>query len=910
MNTLSRSIPSTWLALSLALFTCVATWAGTFKHITIDGSFADWAGVPVAVTDDEGDMVEGTLKGFDLREVYVANDEQYLYLRVVIYPSSTNPDYSKYHHHFFFDTDNDPGTGRGWLGLGSEMMIEDAGGYSERYGTFNDGQVTGLDWAQAPSSMLPTYQYEARVSRVVRDTQPADVPVGSGNPERDLPVFSQDEISIGFEVQDSNWAIEDQGSAFPYVMAPAPAAFSGTQALVGLTTSTWRLNDTGIDPGAAWLTMGYDDTQAGWKQGAGLLGYNAPSGVYPAPVNTTLANGRTAYYLRSHFTWNSDQTGAGLLVSNYLSAGAVFYLNGAEMHRVRMPEGPVTADTPATGTASQPGVVELFDLPASGLVVGDNLLEVEVHQASGVGSSLVFGASLTASDNFAPRIQDPTQPVDRNVVEGDSTTLSAGALAGTPPFTYQWSKNGTPINGATGATLVLNSVTDADAGKYSVEIANPKGLKVTSRAAAVTTTAVPIVLSNPNLPTDQTVAEGLPVTFTVDASGSLPVYQWYRENEAILGEVGPQLTLDSVPLSENGTRYSVVVSNRISSVTSRQAKLTVVSDSNPPFIASVAGGGKSIVVTFSEPVDRTSADKASSYRVDGGLQIQSATLDPVDGRVATLVTTLQTFGQAYKVLIPGVQDRFGNAGGASAMFRSTIFLDASFEDWSSIPVALSQEQTNPGTVEYKDLSITNDNEYLYLRFSYYTPVGPLGPANWSDRGHHYDIVIDADQDPATGTWDGGDVLIEDGSMYRLAGGWTQGAFDGADVVVSPGETLATDFELRISRKAVHQTDGLPAFPNPSINIFCVTQSTGWAALDRTTPTVPYTFVTFPALPVTPGPIVAKRLGTKLELTWVGSGVLETRPSLTTGGWTTVAGAVSGIQIDLTSAPAGYYRLRQ
>jgi hypothetical protein len=225
VNTPSRFVSSTRLALLLALLTSSVTWAGTFKHITIDGSFADWAGVPVAATDDEGDMVEGTLKGFDLREVYVANDEQYLYLRVVIYPSSTNPDYSKYHHHFYFDTDNDPGTGHGALGLGSEMMIEDAGGYSERYGTFNDGQVTGLDWAQAPSSMLPTYQYEARVSRVVRDTQPADVPVGSGNPERDLLVFSQDEISIGFEVQDSNWAIEDQGSAFPYVMSSAPTPF-------------------------------------------------------------------------------------------------------------------------------------------------------------------------------------------------------------------------------------------------------------------------------------------------------------------------------------------------------------------------------------------------------------------------------------------------------------------------------------------------------------------------------------------------------------------------------------------------------------------------------------------------------------------------------------------------------------
>jgi hypothetical protein len=101
MSTTFRSLAATWPTLCLALVTFSEASAGTFKHITIDGSFADWAGVPVAATDDEGDMVAGTLSGFDLREVYVANDDQHLYLRVVIYPSSTNADYGQFHHHFY-----------------------------------------------------------------------------------------------------------------------------------------------------------------------------------------------------------------------------------------------------------------------------------------------------------------------------------------------------------------------------------------------------------------------------------------------------------------------------------------------------------------------------------------------------------------------------------------------------------------------------------------------------------------------------------------------------------------------------------------------------------------------------------------------------------------------------------------
>jgi len=910
MNTSSRLITAAWLALCLALGMLSAASAGTFKHITIDGSFADWAGVPVAATDDEGDMVAGTLAGFDVHEVYVANDDKFLYLRVVLYPSSTNTDYGQFHHHFFIDSDNDPATGHGAFGQGMEMLVEDAGGYSERYGTFNDGQLTGLDWAEAPSGVLPSFQYEARISRSVRDTQPADVPTGSGNPARDLPVFTQDAISIAWEVEDSNWAVEDAGSAFGYEMAPVPPPFTGTQTLVGLTAAHWRVNDTGTDPGADWLAMGYDDAQADWKDGTGLFGYNAPTGVYPAPVNTTLESGRSAYYLRTHFTWNNDQNGAGLLASNYLSAGAVFYLNGTEVNRIRMPQGPVTHTTPATGGPAQPGTAELFDLPTTALVVGDNVIEVEIHPVAGVTAALVFGASLTASDNFPPRIQDPKQPEDRSVVEGQATSFSIGALAGTQPFTYQWSKDGAPITDATNATFTLAAVTASDAGKYSVEIANPKGLKVASRAAVLTTTAVAVALSDPSLPADQVVAEGLSATFTVEATGTLLGYQWYAGSEAIVGEVGPQLTLNNVLLSESGNRYSVVVSNRINSVTSRQATLTVTRDSKPPGITTVGGGGRSVVVTFSEPVDPASAQNVSNYTLDGGLQVQGAVLDPVNGLAVTLATTQQSFGQVYKLSVAGVKDRFGNGGNGSALFRSTIVIDGSFDDWNGVPVALTQEQTNPGTVEYQDLSITNDNEYLYLRFSYYAPVGPLGPANWNDRGNHYDIIFDTDQDPSTGTWSGGDVLIEDGGVYRLAGGWTQGTYQGGDVAIAPGETKATDFELRISRGATHQTDGLPAFPNPSINVFCVTQTSGWSALDSTTPPIAYTFVTFPPLPVAPGPITVKRFGAKVELTWPGSGVLETRLSLSGGSWTTVPGAASGIQIDASSAPTGYYRLRQ
>ncbi len=899
MNPKSRLHPTPWLALGLVLGTLSAASAGTFKRITIDGSFADWAGVPVAATDAEGDA----LKGYDLKEIYVANDDQYLYFRVVIHASSTNANYNSSHHQFFIDSDNDPSTGRRDLGLGTEMVVEDGYAFSQRYATaWNEGGMTGTDWAQSPRGVSPTFQYEARISRSVRDTQAPDVPAGSGNPARDLPVFSQDTISIALGVSDSTWTREDSIPAFVYEMAQKPLPFTGTQTVVGLTTAAWRVNDAGTDLGAGWLAADYDDAQPGWKSGAGFFGYNAPTGVYPAPINTSLASGRSTYYLRAHFTWNADLNGVGLLMSNYLSAGAVFYLNGVEFKRLRLPDGPVTYATRATAGPAKPGAAELFDLPASAMLVGDNVIEIEAHSLAGVASALVFGASVTASDNFPPRFEDASQPADRTVIEGQATTFNPGSLAGTGPFACQWFKDGVPISGATNTTLTLNTVMDTDAGNYAIEITNPKGLKATSRAAVLATTAVAAALTDPKLPADQTVAEATSVTFTVSATGSLLTYQWFQDAEAILGAVSPQLTLTNVLLADSGKRYSVTVSNRVASVTSRQATLTVVRDSTPPGIVSATGGGRSVMVTFSEPVDTVSAQKAANYSLDGNLQVQGAAVDPVNDRAVALTTTQQTFGQTYKLSVKGVQDRFGNAGSTTAVFRSTILIDGNFDDWNSIPISLTQDQLNPGSIEYKDLYVTNDTDYIYLRFTYHIPVGPLGPGTYNNN---YQIAFNTDSDITTGVWNGTDVMVENRNIYRMGGGWTDGSYLGGDYAIAPNNTASTSFECRISRRAAAADNGLPAFPNPSFTVFFCTRSTAWAQVAITAPPISYTMGTFTPLPVA---IAVRRVGTKLELAWPGSGVLETRASLSNGNWAPVPGAVSGIQID-PAATAAYYRLR-
>jgi hypothetical protein len=136
-----------------------------------------------------------------------------------------------------------------------------------------------------------------------------------------------------------------------------------------------------------------------------------------APKNTVLPPGvgtpittpipRT-YYFRSHFQF-SGEIPTGLMFSNYIDDGAVFYLNGAEVRRLRVPAAPtvITNYTPANGSPCAgtaqagdavthcPDVFVIGGNLLTNLVRGDNVVAVEVHNVP-TANDLVFGTALIA----------------------------------------------------------------------------------------------------------------------------------------------------------------------------------------------------------------------------------------------------------------------------------------------------------------------------------------------------------------------------------------------------------------------------------------------------------------------------------------------------------------------------------
>ncbi|MGH7971286.1 MAG: immunoglobulin domain-containing protein, partial [Limisphaerales bacterium] len=203
---------------------------------------------------------------------------------------------------------------------------------------------------------------------------------------------------------------------------------------------------------------------------------------------------------------------------------------------------------------------------------GDGFTAARAWQAvDACGNASTCTQIVTVVDQSAPVLS--SQPQDTTVPTGQTATFTMQVKA-CPPLAYQWYFNETNVvPEGTDASLVLNNVSDAQAGSYQVVVTNAYG-SVTSAPAQLT---VVMSLAILNDPTNQVVNNGDTASFIVTAQGAPPLsYQWYfNQTTELPGATDAALTLPEVSLAQAGA-YQVVVSNPFGSITSAPAQLTVI----------------------------------------------------------------------------------------------------------------------------------------------------------------------------------------------------------------------------------------------------------------------------------------------------------------------------------------------
>lgn len=160
------------------------------------------------------------------------------------------------------------------------------------------------------------------------------------------------------------------------------------------------------------------------------------------------------------------------------------------------------------------------------------------------------------------------------VLSGPATqTAEAGAAVvlevlatGEGTLTYQWYRNGEPLEGETGSSLAFASVQTSHQGTYTVRVQDADGTDTSAPAEL-------IVLERPTIvrhPVSQILPTGGTLNLSVEATGSGPLtYQWLKNNHVLPGETRATLTIPGVNASTAGS-YSVSV--RVQTVNGSQRR--------------------------------------------------------------------------------------------------------------------------------------------------------------------------------------------------------------------------------------------------------------------------------------------------------------------------------------------------
>jgi Bacterial Ig-like domain/Immunoglobulin I-set domain len=848
---------------------------GTFKHIAVDGSFGDWAGVPLAYT-----APAGSTNAIQYENVYIANDQTNLFIRFTLYSPRANA-FANSYDNIFIDADGNIGTGFPVSGIGSEMLIQWGGGYQEKNGTFNDGTgINNLGWGIAGSA--DSMDFELSIS------------LGATFASDGRPVFTSSTVAILLEGDDTGYVSVEfvVNGGLVYTLASAPTAPATNLTLVALSGSAWQVNASGTDLSTNWLDQAYDDSAAGWTTGHGLFGYTTSPGSYPT-INTVLSSGPTTYYFRTHFQWTNDPANVAFIVTNYLSDGAVYYLNGSEVRRVRMSAGAIAYSTTAAATNSPVGHPDVFSVDGAALQDGDNIMEVETHQAAGSSADMVLGLSLTAAVHYPVLIVSPSLPADKAVLAGQSITFSSD-VTGSGPLTYQWFFNGTnAIAGATGASYTIPLVLTNDAGLYSLVVSNAFS-SATTRGALLTVSNIPVSMTSQ--PANQVVVEGKPVTFTVGVAGTpLIQYKWFFGDKPITDATNASYTINSC-FPTNAGSYKVTVSNPAGTTNSSVATLSVLLDTLPPAITNISAGATQIVVSFSEPVDPVTSTDPAKYSVSGGLTAVSAVQASGNPAQVTLNTTAaMSFGSVYTLTVNGVKDLFGNASHTAGQFTRGIIIDGAFDDWTGVTPAYSSDAPSGilNAADFKDIYVYNDADYYYFRVTLWADIDPSS-GQFPD---YVNLFFDTDNNPGTGYGAiGSEMLVQSGFNYQEKNdGFNDGfGINGLNWLCVPAAP-GTNFEFRLSRAAAFQ-DATLMFSTNQLNFMFQGQTPGWVLENQAPPSGAISYTNTNPPPLAPLPLgqlaISALPGGKAAIVWDPPGGLQQMSSLGGGSWTNLPAATS------------------
>jgi len=366
--------------------------------------------------------------------------------------------------------------------------------------------------------------------------------------------------NAGFTV--SNLTTAAAGNYFVVVTNVAGAATSSVAALTVerlVPAVTWT-NPAAITYGTA---LGGTQLNASTPV-AGTFAYSPTSGTI-LPAGT---HGLTNEFTPTDATAYVGTTGT---VSVVVNPAALTVTAGSQTRAFGTANGPLTVGYAGFVNSETTNVLASVAVAATAADINSlpGSYPITVSGAAGANYSVTHVAGLLVVTAVPPALV--VEATNQTVVAGVDVTHMAVAT-GAPTPVLQWYFNGTnALAGATNGTLVVTNAQPANAGGYTIVAANAGG-SVTSAVATLTVLVPPTISVQP---ASQMVLAGSNVTFSVGATGTLPLHhQWLFNGGPLANETNAMLVVSNAQPAVAGA-YSVTVSNAAGVAASSNAVLSL-----------------------------------------------------------------------------------------------------------------------------------------------------------------------------------------------------------------------------------------------------------------------------------------------------------------------------------------------
>jgi cyclophilin family peptidyl-prolyl cis-trans isomerase len=249
-------------------------------------------------------------------------------------------------------------------------------------------------------------------------------------------------------------------------------------------------------------------------------------------------------------------------------------------------------------------------LTVQGNAAGVAVITVTATDLDGQGVSQSFEVTFDESIINPLIVTSPSSQVLPLGADATFTVVAEGT-----DLVYQWRKNGVPISGEEGSTLVLEGIGQGDEGVYDVLVGN--SVKTLTSAPASLAIAAPAGITGS--PESVIVRSGTPLTLSTGVTGMpVPTVTWFKNDSPVTGAAAAALTFSAVALTDAGVYRSTVV-NEGATVNSDPATVVVV-DATPRTVVVKQGGDSRISVLVGKP---DVIDVAYLWRRNGVPLVQS-----------------------------------------------------------------------------------------------------------------------------------------------------------------------------------------------------------------------------------------------------------------------------------------------